>query len=424
MSERACANHPRRAASTTCATCGQPLCGDCVVHTGVGFKCAGCTGAKTAAGNPAARTRSARRLRRPGAVGVAVIVGVAILLAAIAFAVVRPGSPMSTAGGAADASGDGGGPGEVDVSFPGGEGDVTLAGTLTVPADHEQHQAPGVVIVPDFGGTDRDGVTGSPGDPVYRDLAQQLARQGMVVLRYDKRGVGGSDASPEGEPLTFAHRVQDAAAALAYLSGRAEVDGDRVALVGHGVGGIAGMRVADRSQSPDLSGLVLVGTAGRPYVEVITEAYRDVGDEAHDEVARQIERAADELQATGELPDIPDDLGMGIQRILREERAAYLRGLFAARPTEDAAQVTSPVLIVHGERDPDINRDTDVAPLRAALTEAARVDVIVRPETGHTLNLVGDEPDGGMGSQAQPVNRDEQALREISQWLQARFEQG
>ncbi|PSO49043.1 MAG: hypothetical protein BRC31_09080, partial [Actinobacteria bacterium QS_5_72_10] len=234
----------------------------------------------------------------------------------------------------------------------------------------------------------RDGVVGTPGDPVYADLAEELARQGMVVLRYDKRGVGDSEPAPEGQPLTFQHRVDDADAALDYLGDRAEVDGQRMALVGHGVGGIAGMRLA--SNGAGLSGLVLIGTAGRPYVEVVTEAYRDVGDEEHDEQARKVEAAVEELLATGELPEI-EDADMGVNQILPQGRDAYLAGLYSARPTADAADVASPTLIVHGERDPDINRDTDVEPLRQALSQSPRVNVLLRPEAGHTLNLVSED---------------------------------
>jgi len=353
----------------------------------------------------------------------AIIAGVAIVLAATVYVVVRPGDPMSSVGGGLQGStaGDASGPGEMDVTFSANDG-VTLAGTLTVPEDHEQ-PAPAVVIVSDFGATDRDGVVGTPGDPVYADLAEELARQGMVVLRYDKRGVGDSEPAPEGQPLTFQHRVDDAEAALDYLSDRAEVDGQRMALVGHGVGGIAGMRLA--SNGAGLSGLVLIGTAGRPYVEVVTEAYRDVGDEEHDEQARKVEAAVEELLATGELPEI-EDADMGVNQILPQGRDAYLAGLYSARPTADAADVASPTLIVHGERDPDINRDTDVEPLRQALSQSPRVNVLLRPEAGHTLNLVSeDHQDPGMsGSQGHPVERDEQALEEIGQWLAARFDGG
>lgn len=415
--ERACATHPRRAAVTSCAVCGRGVCRDCAEHTGVGFKCTDCSGGTAAASHPTVRHLQGWR---PGAVSVAVVVVVVILVGAGAFALFRP-NPMSDVGGGLGEAdgGDGGSHTDLDVAFAGdrGDDDVMLRGTLTVPAHQEGH-APAVVIVPGFGATNRDGVVGSPNDTVYRDLAETLADRGMVTLRYDKRGAGESDRIPEDNPLTFDQRVGDAAAAVAYVRDRPEVDAGQVALVGHDTGGFASMRVA--GDDANLAGMVLIGTAGRPFVEVVTEAYRDVGDEEHDEVAEEIERAVDELLATGELPEIDED--MGIEQILPEGREEFLAGVFSVRPTEDAAEVTSPVLIVHGEQDPNINHDTDVEPLRDALTSAETVEVLTVPEAGHTLNRVDEGHDMGDGSA--PVERVDEALADLADWLESRVSEG
>lgn len=421
--ERRCATHPRRAAVTSCAVCGRGVCRDCADDTGVGFKCTDCSG-----GAAATASRSGvRRLSswRPGAVPVAVVVVAVILVGALAFALFRP-SPMGDVGGGLAEPGAGGGAGggdhtELDVAFAGdrGDDDVMLRGALTVPADQEGH-VPAVVIVPGFGATNRNGVVGSPNDTVYRELAQTLADRGIVVLRYDKRGAGESDPIPEDNPLTFDQRVGDAAAAVAYVRNRPEVDAGQVAMVGHDTGGFASMRVA--GEDANLAGVVLIGTAGRPFVEVVTEAYKDVGDEEHDAIAEEVERAVDELLATGELPELDEDLGMAIQQILPEGRDEFLAGVFSVRPTEDAAEVTSPVLIVHGERDPNINHDTDVEPLRDAFTSAERVDVLTVPDAGHTLNRIDEDHD--MADGGGPVERVDEALADIADWLEERFPEG
>lgn len=418
--ERPCATHPRRAAVTSCAVCGQGVCRDCAEYTGVGFKCADCSGGTAAAAHP-----TVQRLQswRPSAVSVAVVVVVVILAGAVAFALFRPNPMGNVGGGLSDESGagaNGGTHNELDVAFAGdrGDDDVMLRGTLTVPAHQEGH-APAVVIVPGFGATNRDGVVGSPNDTVYRELAHTLADRGMVALRYDKRGAGESDRIPEDNPLTFDQRVGDAAAAVAYVRNRPEVDAGQVAMVGHDTGGFASMRVA--GDDANLSGVVLIGTAGRPMVEVIAEAYEDVDDEQHDEVIAELERAVDELLATGELPEINEDLGMGIERILPEGRDEFLAGVFSVEPTEDAAEVTSPVLIVHGERDPNINHDTDVEPLRDAFTSAETVDVLTVPDAGHTLNRIDEDHD--MADGGGPVERVDEALADIADWLEERFSQ-
>jgi predicted acyl esterase len=80
-------------------------------------------------------------------------------------------------------------PTERAVGIPAGRG-VTLAGTLSLPAGRGPFQA--VALVGGFGPIDRDGALGGGGSGVYRQIAQGLARRGVAVLRYDKRGIGDS----------------------------------------------------------------------------------------------------------------------------------------------------------------------------------------------------------------------------------------
>jgi len=93
-----CAYHRRRPKVTTCGTCGNPICADCIVRTGVGIKCRSCTGVKAAkpsraaeeertvvtpapAPTPAGTRASAGAGRKPWAVPL-VAVGVVVLLVA------------------------------------------------------------------------------------------------------------------------------------------------------------------------------------------------------------------------------------------------------------------------------------------------------------------------------------------------------
>lgn len=410
MTDQHCAIHTKRQAATVCAACGRPLCRDCVVYTGVGLKCAACTGGKAVAANPAVQ-----RVRewRPTTVGVTVAVVVVLLAGMAAFAIFRP-SPMQQVGGAQDASAGASGSDHAthDVAFASEDG-LTLRGTLTVPEDQHGH-APAVVIVPGFGSTDRDGATG-PADPVYRDMAAALAEQGLISLRYDNVGVGESDPAPDGPP-TFERRVDHAAAAVASVRDRPEVDAGHVALIGHDEGGLVAMGVA--GDDANLAGLVLVATPGRPYAEVMIDAFRASDDEEHDAVAEEIEWAVAELLETGELPEVDQSVGMGIGQLLPEGQDEFLYSVFSLEPNELAAEVTSPVLIVHPERLPQVGRDTDVEPLREALVGAPEVDVLVRPDAGYTLNLLDDDATGNETGPADGVRgRDEAALDAIAEWL-------
>src|SRR5690606_15986158 len=73
-----------------------------------------------------------------------------------------------------------------------------------------------------------------------------LTRRGVAVLRYDDRGVGGSTAKPDA--VTLDVLAADVTAAVTFLAGQPEIDGDRVGLIGHSEGGIIAPMVAAKER--------------------------------------------------------------------------------------------------------------------------------------------------------------------------------
>jgi hypothetical protein len=71
-----CANHPSVETRVSCASCGKPLCPDCMVQSPVGIKCAGCARLPRSA---RVRMKPDRAIRAVGAaLAVAVVGGVAL----------------------------------------------------------------------------------------------------------------------------------------------------------------------------------------------------------------------------------------------------------------------------------------------------------------------------------------------------------
>ncbi len=128
-----------------------------------------------------------------------------------------------------------------------------------MPAGPAPH--PAALLVAGFGPADRDGSFGSrgPGGP-YRALALELARRGVAVLRYDKRGLGGS-AGPALSWLDARPLARDAAAAAQALAALPGVDASRVALVGHSQGGDPALEVARAAPATRIVTLAAPGRA-------------------------------------------------------------------------------------------------------------------------------------------------------------------
>jgi hypothetical protein len=125
-----------------------------------------------------------------------------------------------------------------DVYFDNTAGHDRLAGTLSVP--NGKGPFPAVVLVSGTGHNTRDEDVW--GHKVFLVLGDALNRKGFAVLRYDKRGVGGSSGNYDA--ATTADFASDAEAAVAWLKTRPQIDASRIGVLGHSEGGIIAPAVA------------------------------------------------------------------------------------------------------------------------------------------------------------------------------------
>lgn len=162
-------------------------------------------------------------------------IAAAIVLTTVAF----PAQP-------AEATGQEGRAEEVGIaSGPG----VTLAGTLRTP------QGPGPYPVVLFLAGSGPNARGA-----FDPLIDRLVDQGIAALDYDKRGTGRSTG---GYVDDFALIERDAAAAIAYLRTRPDIDSKRIAIGGISHG--AGIALAVAGRDPAISAVVmLAGPVGAP----------------------------------------------------------------------------------------------------------------------------------------------------------------
>ena len=122
---------------------------------------------------------------------------------------------------------------ETEVTI--GTGLWSLPGTLSVPIMGEK--VPAVVLVHGSGPQDRNETTG-PNQP-FRDLAEGLASQGIAVLRYEKRTKHHrlKMVLLSGSLTVREESVEDAVSAVRFLQAHERIDGNRVFVLGHSLGG-------------------------------------------------------------------------------------------------------------------------------------------------------------------------------------------
>jgi pimeloyl-ACP methyl ester carboxylesterase len=238
--------------------------------------------------------------------------------------------------------------------------------------------APVVLIVPGSGPTDRDG-NGPLGlrASSYKLLAEGLAAQGIATVRIDKRGMFGSAAAVlDANAVSiedYAADVRNWVLALRWLTAAR-----CIWVLGHSEGGLVAL-AASRNE-PDICGLVLVATAGRPLGQVMREQF--AANPANAPILDAALGAITELEA-GRRVDV-HALHPALRALFKPEVQGYLISTMALDPARLIAGIDKPVLILQGERDLQVS----VADARRLQQAAPTASLVLLPATNHVLKAV------------------------------------
>lgn len=141
------------------------------------------------------------------------------------------------------------------VTFTNQKEKISLAGTLTLPGDIKN--PPVVILISGSGQQNRDEEIF--GHKPFWVIADDFARKGIGVLRYDDRGIGGSEAGPALSQATSRNFANDAEAALDYLLSQGYTN---IGMAGHSEGGMIAPMVA--SERKEVKFVILMAGPGIP----------------------------------------------------------------------------------------------------------------------------------------------------------------
>lgn len=238
-------------------------------------------------------------------------------------------------------------------------GAVTLAGTLLTPLD--EAPAPAVILVPGSGAATRNGSWN-----MYRSIGEHLAERGIAVLLYDKRGVGGSTGDWESE--TFDERAQDVAAMIAFLQTRAEIDPDRIGLIGHSQGAYIAPLVAAKYSNDVKFVVLLAGSGQKVWDQILTnERAESLGNGlSESEVDEKVSSLESQLQFIRK-----------VQSPCRLLKAHYLCFVIDYDPAPALQALTVPALAFYAERDTQVPPDVNIPLIESALETASNDDYTI-----------------------------------------------
>ena len=232
---------------------------------------------------------------------------------------------------------------------------LTISAVLHQPLAPGPH--PGVVLVHGF----VDASSYTTGGELQREQ-DYLERAGYVVLYTDLRGLAGSDPAPGGPPDLDMGSVKDVVNAIRALAASRlpGLDGERIGLLGHSLGGLLVIDVL--VAKPGLVDAVVAFAPASTVVFENVERYLTPGDPIYEAVI-----AAHRTPQTN---------------------PAYWADI---SPRTFADQASDPLLIVHGDADADVPIEWSVETVAAWRNAGKAVEFVTLRGEDHVFDARWDE---------------------------------
>ena len=318
---------------------------------------------------------------------------------------------------------------DTDVTFKSGR--LTVHGSLRMP-DGAGPLVPAVVLVAGSGPTDRNGdsrlIQGSVGTLTF--LADELARNGIASLRYDKLGTGATALGPyttaDLPNLGFTEFVAEAADATRFLATQKQIDPKRLGVIGHGEGGLIALALANGygGEIPPLSFLGLVEPLSVRFLtalnkQVTTQIAQAVSagtlsDPDGQALVKAVDAAINRIRSDGTIaPDLPAPL----------QSAGLIPANAKALAEEDkldplylASTLPKDMPVLTSCSDSDIQVPCDEVEALAAAMPQAKVTQVHLANVDHVLKDVGDEASTG-AEYGQPLPVSSDFAKALANWV-------
>jgi pimeloyl-ACP methyl ester carboxylesterase len=319
---------------------------------------------------------------------------------------------------------------EVSYGNPASPDKITLAGTLTTPQG--KGPFPAAILIAGSGPNGRD--EDILGHKLFLVLSDYLTRQGIAILRVDKRGVGHSTGSyDKATSLDFASDVK---AGLAWLRTRSDIDQRHIGLIGHSEGGLIAPMVA--ADDPGVAFVVLMAGPGENGTKILLQqgalilkasgmsesavAANTAGRAAMFKLAREekdpVKRNAELHRMMAALDKTGSMTPQAIDAQLKTFSNDWFRFFLSYEPAPTLARLRMPVLAINGSLDLQVPPEENLAAIRTALASDKQATIIELPSLNHLFQTAKT----GAPSEYSTIEETMAplALKTMSDWIIAR----
>lgn len=335
-----------------------------------------------------------------------------------------------------------------EITFTNKKEQIDLAATLTLPKGKEN--APAVILIAGSGPNDRDETIF--GHKPFWVLADYLTRQGIAVLRYDKRGV--DESKGEYFLATTQDFAEDTEAAFNYLKSRKEIDSTNIGLIGHSEGGVIAPIIAARNS--EIKFVVLMAGVGVNGMDLVLEQHQHVFNKTtltkeekenlnpiliniyssvlswEEYVGSADERSQLKQELNILWQHLPKEIRGEEQNIASKEiyiektvadiTSPWFRHFLKINTSDYLEKLSIPILAINGENDTQVNYHTNLNGIKQALKKANNKHYTINsyPHLNHLFQESNSGEIGEYGEIEQTISPE--VLSDIAEWIKQQVE--
>jgi len=308
---------------------------------------------------------------------------------------------------------------------------ITVYGTITAPKDKAAHSA--VILIAGSGPTDRNWcsplIPGTNGSA--RLLAEALAGQGFITLRYDKLGSGPhvmENLSKLIGKVSMQYYIEELTGAIETILAEKNFNkGDLFALA-NSEGAIHAVNYQLQAKSNRFKGLVLTGAPARSVGELArTQLSQQFGPAPGGElVMKQYDAAIAEFIASKPVtvdPSLPDGIKTVLLSLNNPANLPFSRELWAYSLVDHVSKVNEPLLVVNGKKDIQVDWKANGKAMEQATARNPGASFVYPENANHVLKHEATPKEELTGQNvianynAQSAELDEEAVNAIISWL-------
>jgi alpha/beta superfamily hydrolase len=289
-----------------------------------------------------------------------------------------------------------------EVSFNNDKFNIKLAGTLTMPEGTGPFKA--VIMITGSGAQNRNEEL--MGHKPFLIMADYLSRHGIAVLRYDDRGVGGSQGKYS--EATSADLATDAEAAFNFLRTNPKIDPKMIGFAGHSEGGLIAPIVAATNHDigfivslagPGVSGeeIILRQTTDISRISGINESDIKESIETNKKVYGILKKEKDNKKAELKVVELfrksqekkklsKEDTEKAVNQLKNTfgvDQYTWFRYFIMTNPSTFWKKVKCPVLALNGEKDLQVAAAENLPAIEKALKGNISAKTVLLPGLNH-----------------------------------------